>query len=298
MKLTDILLNRKRAEDEMKSNGDVLTEEVQAIPIDLVKAGKFQPRQEFEEKALTELANSIEIHGLLQPILVRRGAIGYEVIVGERRLRACKDLGWEVIPAIVKDVGDKEVAEMALIENLQRADLHVFEIAEGYELLIHEFQLTQEELAQRLGISQANVANKLRLLKLPKAIREIISQEMLTERHARALLKLENEQDQLKVLQTVVTDSLNVKQTEDLVNTYVPQKEERMAPTGKTGQRKLIIKDIRLFTNSLRDLATTLETSGLDVEVQEHEDDEAYEINVIIKKPQRGDGDGQSNSNH
>src|SRR5690554_3765934 len=171
MKLTDILLNRKRSEvgQEAEEGSGKWNEEVQAIPIHLIKAGKYQPRQEFEAEPLEELAESIEGHGLLQPILVRRSAIGYEVIVGERRLRACKSLGWEAIPAIVKEVDDREVAEMALIENLQREDLHVFEVAVGYARLLEEFQLTQEDLAKRLAISQANVANKLRLLKLPPA---------------------------------------------------------------------------------------------------------------------------------
>lgn len=298
MKLTDILLNRKRAETTEEAVEDVLTEDVQAIPIDLVVAGKFQPRQEFEEQALKELAESIEIHGLLQPILVRRRAIGYEVIVGERRLRACKSLGWEVIPAIVKDVGDKEVAEMALIENLQRADLHVFEVADGYERLIKEFQLTQEELAKRLGISQANVANKIRLLRLPQTVREIISQEMLSERHARALLRLAHESDQVQVVQRVVKDGLNVRQTEELVSACLVKADKEKKAVDKGGSRKLIIKDLRLFTNSIRELSTTLESSGLDVKVEEREDDDIYEISVIVKKPQRGDGNGQGNSDH
>ena len=293
MKLTDVLLNRKRAEVSKEEPGESWAEEVQGIPVHLISAGKYQPRQEFEEGSLAELAESIEIHGLLQPILVRRAAIGYEVIVGERRLRACKSLGWEVIPAIVKDVDDKEVAEMALIENLQRADLHVFEVAEGYERLIQEFELTQEELAQRLGISQANVANKLRLLKLPQSVREIISQEMLSERHGRALLRLQNEEDQLQILEQVIKGSLNVKQTEDLVNAYLPEQgKSKEEPAKSKGRRKLILKDLRLFSNSLRELTTTLESSGLDVEVQEREDDEVYEINVIVKKPQGGKGNG------
>lgn len=293
MKLTDVLLNRKRAEVAQEELGDSWAEEVQAIPIHLVKAGKYQPRQEFEENSLAELAESIEVHGLLQPILVRRAAIGYEVIVGERRLRACKSLGWEVIPAIVREADDKEVAEMALIENLQRADLHVFEVAEGYGRLLEEFQLTQEELAQRLGISQANVANKLRLLKLPPSVREIISREMLSERHSRALVRLEKEEQQLQVLAQVVNMGLNVKQTEELVNSYLATgKQPKPPPAKNRGSRKLIIKDLRLFTNSLRELTGTLESSGLEVEVKEREDDEVYEISVVVKKPQGGDGDG------
>lgn len=293
MKLTDVLLNRKRSEVSRESSKDRWTEAVQAIPVHLVAAGKYQPRREFEEEALAELAESIEVHGLLQPIVVRRGAVGYEVIAGERRLRACRSLGWEVIPALVRDVEDKEAAELALIENLQRADLQMFEVAEGYERLLSEFQLTQEDLAQRLGISQANVANKLRLLKLSPTVREIISREMLSERHGRALLRLEQEHAQMDVLEKVIADSLNVKQTEELVNSVLnangKPKQEKAKPKQK---RKLVIKDLRLFSNSLRQLVETLESSGLFVELDERENDEVYEVLVTVKKPQGGGGNG------
>src|SRR5690554_1682340 len=174
MKLTEVLLNRKRTEKPVEKTSERWAEEVQAVPVHLVSAGKYQPRQDFDEDGLNELAESIKVHGLLQPIVVRKGAIGYELIVGERRLRACKILGFEVIPAIVRDVEDKEAAELALIENLQRTDLHIFEVAEGYQRLLTEFTMKQEDLAQRLGISQANVANKIRLLKLPDQVRNII----------------------------------------------------------------------------------------------------------------------------
>lgn len=185
MKLTDVLLRRKSGAVNQEESPGGWSEEVQAVPVHLITAGKYQPRQEFDDESLVELAESIRLHGLLQPIMLRRAAVGYELIVGERRLRACKLLGWEVIPAIVRDVDDREAAELALIENLQREDLHVLEVAEGYQRLLSEFNLTQEELAQRLGISQASVANKLRLLKLPEEIRAIISREMLSERHGR-----------------------------------------------------------------------------------------------------------------
>lgn len=299
MKLTDVLLSRKRTEvikDEgvKGSDGtDSWTEEVQAIPVHLVTAGKYQPRQEFEEEALAELAESISVHGLLQPIVVRRGAVGYEVIVGERRLRACKRLGWEVIPAIIRDVEDKEAAELALIENLQRADLHVFEIAEGYERLLSEFELTQEELAKRLGISQANVANKIRLLKLPLSVRDIISREMLSERHGRALLKLEQEDLQLKALEQVVGEGLSVKQTEELIQLLLKGEPKGKKQKDKIqGKRKLVLKDLRLFTNSVRQLTDTLQSSGLVVDLNEREDDDFYEIVVRVKKPQGGEANG------
>lgn len=287
MKLADVLLNRKRAEGTAVEDADSWSEAVQAVPIHLISAGKYQPRQEFDQDSLDELGASIKVHGLLQPIVVRRSAVGYELIVGERRLRACKALGWEVIPAIVRDVEDRQAAELALIENLQRSDLHVFEIAGGYERLLNEFELTQEELAGRLGVSQANIANKLRLLRLPGPVREIISREMLSERHCRALLRLETMEQQLRVLETIITEGLSVKQTEGLV-TALLQKGSPPGDGGKSKKRKLIIKDLRLFTNSVRQLANTLKSSGLAVQMDERENEDVYELVVTIKKPNGG----------
>ena len=160
------------------------------------------------------------------------------MIVGERRLRACKSLGWEVIPAIIRDVQDREAAELALIENLQRSDLHVFEIAEGYERLLTEFSLTQEELASRLGVSQANIANKLRLLKLPVEVREIISREMLSERHSRALLRLQNK-DQQQSFAENCEDDLSVKQTEELVTSLIDPRTSKKADKTSKPERSV-----------------------------------------------------------
>jgi ParB family chromosome partitioning protein len=238
------------------------------------------------------LAESIKAHGLLQPVVVRRGTIGYELIVGERRLRACKELGWEVIPAIIREVEDREAAELALIENLQRSDLHVFEIAEGYERLLTDFSLTQEELGTRLGVSQANVANKIRLLKLPPEIRKIISREMLSERHSRALLRLASAEQQMKVLQTIVRDDLSVKQTEELVTSLIYPGGLKAKGEKPERRRKLIIKDLRLFTNSVKQLTDTLQSSGLVVKVDEREDEEVYELVVTVKKPIGGGTNG------
>ncbi len=292
MKLADVLLSRKRAEGTAAEGSDSWSEAVQAVPIHLISAGKYQPRQKFDQDSLGELGESIKVHGLLQPVVVRHSAVGYELIVGERRLRACKDLGWEMIPAIVRNVEDREAAEMALIENLQRSDLHVFELAEGYERLLIEFTLTQGELATRLGISQANIANKLRLLKLPQPVREIISREMLSERHSRALLRLEDLEQQLKVLQTIVAEGLSVKQTEGLVTAILHKGISPGETSKREGIRKLIIKDLRLFTNSVRQLTNTLKSSGLVVNVDEREDEEIYELVVRIKKPNGGETNG------
>lgn len=292
MKLTDVLRSKARATgeiDEQVQPGD-WQEQVQALPVELIKPGKYQPRTDFDHKDLAELAQSISEHGVLHPIVVRRANIGYELIVGERRLRACKMLGWDSIPAIVRDMTDKAAAELALIENLQRKDLHLFEEAEGYQRLLEEFDLTQEELAKRLGKSQSTIANKIRLLKLPESVRKIISREMLSERHSRCLLGLENEADQLKILQRVIEKDLNVRETEELVKEFL-QKDSVPEESERRGQkRKLIVKDVRLFTNSVRQLADSLISGGLEVDFQEREHHDCYELLVVVKKPQRGEG--------
>lgn len=295
MKLTELLLKRKNSELSEEKGARKWSEEVQAVPIHLVVAGKYQPRQEFDEEALAELAESIRIHGLLQPIMLRRAPIGYELIVGERRLRACKRLGWEAIPAIVRDVDDKGAAELALIENLQRADLHVLEVAEGYQRLLTEFDLTQEELAQRLGISQASIANRIRLLKLPQEIREIISREMLSERHSRALLRLESSEQQFEVVERIIQEGLSVKQTEELVEALLAsgQAGRRKKKKDKgSGKQKLVIKDLRIFSNSVRQLTRTLESSGLAVSLDEQEDEDVYQVVITVRKGQGSEVNG------
>ncbi|HHU61227.1 MAG: ParB/RepB/Spo0J family partition protein [Bacillota bacterium] len=289
MKLTDVLMNRRQHESVEPGSKKGWSEEVQAIPIRLLSAGKYQPRQIFDEENIQELAESIKVHGLLQPIVVRRGAVGYEIVVGERRLRACTALGWEVIPAIVRNVEDKDAAELGLIENLQRSDLGLFEIAEGYARLLNEFQITQEDLAERLGISQANVANKVRLLRLPERVREVISREMLSERHARALLRVSDHDMQFKLLARICEENLNVKQTEQLIAEYLaPQQDNDKGKEKPRQKRKLIIKDLRLFTNSIKELTATLKAGGLKVDMDEKEDDDVFQIIVTVKKPQGG----------
>lgn len=283
MKLTDILRPMGRSNKNDTSTEHQWQEEVQSLPIELIEPNPFQPRVEFESHGLDELAESIATHGILHPLVVRKTEGGYQLVAGERRLRACKKLGWETVPAIVKELDDRLTAEMALIENLQRRDLHFFEEAEGYNKLLQEFNLTQDELAKRLGKSQSSIANRLRLLRLDQQVREVISREMLTERHARALLKLESTEEQLEIIETVVKQSLNVRQTEEFIAKFLTKGEELK---GKS-VRKMIFKDIRLFTNSVKELTSTLQASGLTVDYQEEEEDDYYKVTVLIKKPER-----------
>ncbi|MGI6148744.1 MAG: ParB/RepB/Spo0J family partition protein [Limnochordia bacterium] len=285
MRLTDVLRSKMRPQDA--DTPPVLEgqtqERIEHLPIELIQASQYQPRSEFDDEGLDELAQSIAEHGVLHPIVVRKSHIGYEVVVGERRLRACRRLGFETIPAIVREFADREAAEVALIENLQRKDLRLFEEAEGYRRLLEEFGLTQEELAVRLGRKQSSIANKLRLLRLPDKVKEIISREMLSERHARALLKLEDEPDMLRVLAEVQERGLNVRQTEELVDRILQRRRE--AVEARRPKRTLILKDLRTFRNSVKSLADTLRKSGLEVAVEEREGDEAFELLVVVRKP-------------
>lgn len=192
--------------------------EVRYLNIDLIVAGRHQPREDFDQEKLEELAASIRSHGVIQPVVVRPLGEGrYELVAGERRWRACRLAGVKEVPALVRDLSGKDVAEIALIENLQREDLNPLEEARAYQALITEYGLTQEEVSARVGKSRPVIANALRLLQLPSAIQEMLRAGQLTAGHARALLAIEDEEKQLQVAGRVVQEKLSVRETEDLV---------------------------------------------------------------------------------
>jgi ParB family chromosome partitioning protein len=187
------------------------------IPLDELAANPFQPRKRFPDAALEELAATIRAHGVLTPVVVRRAAAGYQIVAGERRVRAARMAGLTHIPAVVREAGDAQALEMALVENLQREDLNPVEAAEAYQRLTAEFGLTQEALAERVGRDRSSVANALRLLRLPRPIRDDLVHGTLSEGHARALLGLEKAADQLKLRDRIVRRGLTVRATEALV---------------------------------------------------------------------------------
>lgn len=259
------------------------TREVIEVLLDRIEMNPFQPRKTFTEEGLGELCSSIMEFGIIQPLLVRKIGEHFELIAGERRLRAAKMAGLKSVPCVTRSADDKEMAEIALIENLQREDLHFFEEATGYEKLLHQFSLTQEQLAKRVGKDQSTVANKLRLLKLKPAVRDLLSKEQLTERHARALLKVETEERQLALLQAVVEKKLNVRDTEQLVEDEINQK----APDKQEQPRQMmlrIIKDIRIFVNTIGQLANEMKKVGLDVKMEQIQDDESITITLVVPK--------------
>jgi len=200
------------------SDGDsTFSESVMQIPVSKIKTNKHQPRTDFKEDKLKELISSIKEKGVIQPVLVRKKEGAFEIIAGERRLRAAKALGLETIPAIVKDAGDVDMLELALIENIQREDLNPMEEAHAFHKFMTDFSFTQERIAQVLGKDRSTVANIMRLLNLPKRIQDFLSQGAITTGHAKALLGLQVESSQLKVCDIIVDKGLSVRETENLI---------------------------------------------------------------------------------
>lgn len=255
------------------------------LNIDLVRPNPYQPRKQFAKGALEELRESITQYGVIQPINVRRISPNhYELIAGERRLRAAIMAGLTEIPAIIINITDNDSAVLALIENLQREDLNYMEEAEGYNNLINEHGFTQEELAQKIGKSQSTVANKIRLLRLSPLVKKILADNNLTERHARALLKLHDEQFQLKVLRLVCEKGLNVKRTEELIERVI----DRYLKQGKDKlvEKKLTktIKDIRIFVNTIRQAIDLMKKSGINAKAAQIDRGEYIEFIVRVPK--------------
>lgn len=211
------------------------------IDIDLLKPGKFQPRTEFDEEALNSLAESIKEKGVLQPLLVRRDGMGFEIIAGERRWRASKLAGLDKVPVIEKDLADKEVLEVALVENLLRENLSAIEEAEGLQRLIDEFSHTQEALSQIIGKSRSHIANTLRLLNLPEAVKLLVKEGRLSAGHARALVGLENAE---ALAERIIAKDLNVRQVEELVAKQKEGKKETAAKAEKDSDIADIEKDL------------------------------------------------------
>jgi ParB family chromosome partitioning protein len=260
-----------------QKNTDV---QVLQVPLSRIVPNPYQPRKEFESEALSELADSIRQYGVLQPLLVAPGEGGnYILIAGERRLRASIMAGLGTVPVIVSEYTTQQIAEIAMIENLQRKDLHYLEEAEGYETLVNTFHLTQEAMAIRVGKKQSTIANKLRLLKLPASVREVLHESELTERHARVLLKLETEEAQKTILKKVLKDHLNVKQTEALVEKYLKEegKENKKKP------RVIIVNDVRIYLNSIREVMETVKRSGIPSSMEQDMDGDDVVVTLRIK---------------
>lgn len=261
-----------------------------------IQPNPFQPRVYFDPAQLEELSNSIRQYGVLQPVIVRLVDGTYQLVSGERRFRASMLAGKETIPALLRQLDDREVAEMALIENLQREDLNYFEEAEGYARLIQEFQITQEEVARKMGKSQPTIANKLRLLHISERVRREISVDVITERHVRSLLKLKNEEQQLEVLNRIYKNNLNVRQTDELIENILITEEKNIREQKKKKMMKAI-KDMKIFVNTIRGTVKTIQDAGLPAEVTESENDDYLEVVIRLPKKDMQQTGTQENSN-
>lgn len=243
-----------------------------------------QPRQIFDDAALFSLAESIRENGILQPLTVRKTPDGYMLISGERRLRASKMVGLKKVPCIVVKANEQTAALMALLENLQREDLNFFEEAEGIYRLIYTWGLSREDAAARLGIAGSTLSNKLRLLKLTPWQRERIKGARLSERHARALLRIENNEQRNDVLLKIIAKELTVTQTEQLIDEMLREEKGEQAPAFP--RRKAAIGDIRLFANTIHNAVSTMQRSGVDARAEKIENESFIQYKILIPKVQ------------
>ena len=247
------------------------------LPIETVIPNPEQPRKYFDEEKLEELASSIREIGILQPLSVRRREGYWELVAGERRLRAAKLAGLTQVPCLAITADDRSSSLLALVENLQRRDLDFWEEALALRRLLEEFDLTQEECARRIGKSQSAVANKLRLLKLPEEVLELLRLHNCSERHARALLPLEDPELQRKAAGQVVKLGLTVAQTEALVDKLLSTLPKKKKPT-------FIIKDVRLFLNTISRSLDLMRSAGVDAKCQREENEGEICLTIRIPK--------------
>lgn len=250
---------------------------LQSIALSEIFPNRFQPRRSFDEKELSALAESILENGLIQPIAVRKIKGGFEIIAGERRVRACKLIGKEKIDAVVYDISDEDSAVWALIENLQRSDLGPFDEAEAIAKLIAAWNIPREEAAKRLGIASSTLSNKLRILKLEPDIKNIICENNLTERHARELLRIDDPLKRVRAAEYIAKKQLNVPNTVDYIDKILKSKENRRKP-------KYLVKDLRLFINTFEHAVEVMNSAGLCAVSTVTESDENLIYTVCVPK--------------
>lgn len=268
-----------RAENEIKNEN---VKNIYSIDVKRIFPNPAQPRKYFTDDAILRLADSIRNHGLIQPLTVRVRENGdYELIAGERRLRALKLIGNTEAPCVISSADSEESAHLAIIENIQRENLNIFEQAEAILNLMKVHCLTQEKIAAELSCSQSYVANKLRLLRISDDEKELIVENSLTERHARALLRIKDDDKRITALKHVIRYNLNVAATEEYIDKLLTVEKERRVNDINT---KIIIKDIRLFYNTIDKAIDTIRASGINVETLKKENREDTEIVIVIPK--------------
>lgn len=250
------------------------------ISVEEIDPNPFQPRQSFDRRALEELADSIGRYGVLSPLSVRRRCGRYELVAGERRLRAARLAGLEQVPCILLDVDGAESRAIALVENLQRQDLDFVEQAQGIARLIELFGLSQEECARRLGKSQPAIANKLRLLKLPEDVLERLRDAGLTERHGRALLRLPEDMNRREALEYIIRHHLTVSATDRYIDSLLCPP----PPVEEKGLNRLVLKDVGVFLNSLQHSVDVMRQGGVDVGVRRQQTEQEVVVTIRIRR--------------
>ena len=253
------------------------------LPTEQLRPNPSQPRKIFDSDGLQELAASIQNYGILQPLTVRRRNGEYELVAGERRLRAAKLAGLTEVPCILLTVDEQLSSMVALVENLQRRDLDYIEEAEGLARLMRQYGLNQEQAAAKVGKSQSAVATKLRLLRHSPAVLAALRDNGLSERHARALLRLPTEQERMAALAVIVKQQMNVAKAEEYIEALLTKKKQPEEP--KKGIRKLIVRDVRLFLNSVNHSLDLIRGAGIRAEASQEETDS--EIVLTIRLPKR-----------
>lgn len=250
------------------------------IPMELICTNPEQPRKVFEDKELLELCDSIREFGVIQPIIVKRDQKGmYIVIAGERRLRAASLAGLKKIPAIVRDADEKDSALLALVENVQRENLNYIEEAAAYKRLMDEYGLTQTEISKRVGKQQSTISNKIRILSLPPDVQQLLAENQLTERHARALLKVTDDRIRKLILDRIVEHGLNVKQTEKLIEDVMTKHEEE-----KRKGEKLRYINYRIYLNTLKKAFSSISEVEKNAKYYQEDKGDHLEIRILIPK--------------
>ncbi len=254
------------------------------LPVEDISPSPVQPRRVFDETGIDELAASIAEYGILNPLTVRLRTGRYELVAGERRLRAAKKAGFTDVPCIVLDINMEDASLIALIENLQRRDLDFIEEAQGIEQLIRLFGMSQEEAARRIGKSQSAVANKLRLLRLPEDVQDSLRKNDLTERHGRALLRLTSPQEQRDALKYIVQNDLTVAATDEYVEALLAAKDEQPPDPKQEPKKLFILKDVRVFMNTLMHGIDLMKQGGIDAGMERSETDDKLIFTISIPK--------------
>ena len=250
------------------------------LPLEQICTNPDQPRKFFAEEELNDLKNSIAEYGVLQPVSDKKERSGeYSLIAGERRVRAAKLAGLTKIPAIVKDFDDRDAALISVVENVQRENLSYIEEAYAYKRLIDEFELTQGELADKIGKRQSTISNKLRILTLPPDIQKKLAEAKLTERHARALLKVEDPEVRERILQRVINNNLNVKQTEKLIEDFLVKEEENSRK-----KRKINYISYKIYMNTIKKAFSQIHDMEKNARIFEDDKGEYVEVKIVIPK--------------